>query len=92
MSGKPDAWTVRKNSFGSDWLMRNGESVLNFDQVGSHHRDYIVRALNSHDALLKQAVGRYADISNTAEASRTEFDRLILKDLERVIAQAEALS
>lgn len=50
---------------------------------------FIVRAVNSHEALLKHAIGRYSDISNVAEASRTEFEKSILKDLTRVIAQAE---
>lgn len=60
-----------------DWVEGNGE--------------LIVRAVNSHEALLKHAKGRYSDISNTAEASRSDFEKRILKELEIVIAQAESL-
>ena len=51
----------------------------------------VLVAVKCHEKLLAHAMGRYADISNTAEANRTEFEKQILKDLERTIASAEVV-
>lgn len=55
---------------------------------GDWTTEEVLVAVKCHEELLAHAMGRYADISNTAEASRTEFEKHLLKSLERIIASA----
>lgn len=59
---------------------------------GDWTTEEVLIAVELHERLLAHAIGRYSDISNTAEANRTPFEKSLLKDLEKLIAQAEVRS
>lgn len=59
---------------------------------GDWTTEEVLTAVKLHERLLAHAIGRYSDISNTAEANRTQFEKSLLKDLEKLIAQAEVRS
>lgn len=56
---------------------------------GDWTTEEVLVAVKCHEDLLAHAIGRYADICNIAETKRTEFEKHLLKNLERIIASAE---
>lgn len=90
VSHTPTPWHINGEAIESDhkWVASAGSNGINDEDEDMVNAAFIVRAVNSHEALLQAAKAIQAWFDNEADAGR-ETPTLLDVNLSKAIAQAE---